>query len=114
MIVLLFFLLLCFARIVFIVDFPEGFLQLYEIGVLFFLNFGTFGCILFQGLELFLELCYLFLKRGLSLFGLFVFEKLELLLLLFPQTCVILYLFLVILNDGIFGFDLVLQIVYSQ
>jgi hypothetical protein len=76
MIVFFLFLLLCFARIVLIVDFPESFLQLYEIGVLFFLNFGTFGCILFQGLEILPELCYLFLERGLCLLGFFVFEKL--------------------------------------
>ena len=114
MILFLLLFLLCLARIVLIVDFPECLLQLYEICVLFFLDLATFGCILFHSLELLLELCDFFLESGLGLLGLFVIEELQLLLLLLPQTSVIFYLFLVILYRGVLCLDPVLQIIHSQ
>jgi hypothetical protein len=74
-----------FARVVLVVGFSQGFLELDVVGVLSFLYLLAFGSVLLKVLYLFFAVCYLFIESFLGLFHVFVLEYFYLLFLFFPH-----------------------------
>lgn len=70
--------------------------------MLLLVNLFTLYCILFQSLDLLLELGNFLLKSCLGCLDLFILKDLQLLLLLLPQCCQILDFLLIVINSCIF------------